>query len=93
MASAWECPFGSHSYLEVELENLFQLLWSLLYETHPSAALPADHGLSLLNIVVIGYAAVPVCIIVLIKEVSLFQRFTQMILRSWCTYLLKESGC
>ena len=25
MASAWECPFGSHSYLEVELENFFQI--------------------------------------------------------------------
>ena len=22
MASAWECPFGSHSYLEVELESV-----------------------------------------------------------------------
>ena len=31
MASAWEYPFGNHSYLEVELEKVFQLLWSLLY--------------------------------------------------------------
>ena len=44
-----------------------------IYETHPSAVLPADHGLSLLNI---GNAVVPPCAIVLTEEVSLFQRFT-----------------
>ena len=27
MASAWECPFGSHSYLEVELEKVYCMLY------------------------------------------------------------------